>query len=169
MIQIVGRVLPPLPVGLRRGTPLPPPWSSLWPAWQTLSPSSLATPLPSLLGPPHVLCALPTLQGQHLCPFERPCGPAFSPSLPRVPRGPSPRRPGARGVCCRCPPGAACRMVSGVLRDGCLGTAVTAVLCSGKGPCPRHACDVLARVAPTASLLLCQPEPQLLLNWASSP
>lgn len=34
------------------------------------------------------------------------------------------------------PPGAACRMVSGVLQDGCVGTMVTAVLCSGQGPCP---------------------------------
>ena len=67
------------------------------------------------------------------------------------------------------PPGAACRMVSGVLRDGCVGTAVTAILCSGQGPCPRRGCVVLARVAPTAPLLLCQLEPQLLLNWASSP
>ena len=32
-----------------------------------------------------------------------------------------------------------CRGVSGVLRDGCVGTAVTAVLCSGQGPCPRLA------------------------------
>ena len=32
-----------------------------------------------------------------------------------------------------------CRGVSGVLRDGCVGTAVTAVLCSGQGRCPRLA------------------------------
>lgn len=34
-------------------------------------------------------------------------------------------------MCCCCPPGAACRGVSGVLRDGSVGTAVTAVWCSG--------------------------------------
>ena len=60
--------------------------------------------------------------------------------------------------------GTACRMVSGVLRDGCVGTVMMAVLCSGQGPCPRRGCAVLAHVVPTARLLLCQLEPQLLLN-----
>lgn len=71
-------------------------------------------------------------------------------------------------MCCRCPPGAACRGVSRVLRDSCVGTAVTAVLCSGRGSCPGVALRV-GSCGTRGPLLLCQPEPELLLSWASSP
>ena len=114
---------------------MPPPRSSFCPSLNDLEPLLAGhSPAVSSAGTP----------ARPLCPAHPP-GSASLPlgeaswagllSIPALcPRRPEPQD--SRSMRCVLPLPPRCCGVSGVLRDGCMGAAVTAVLCSGQGSCP---------------------------------
>lgn len=145
-----GAVLPPLPVGLQQRTPLPPPRPHSGPPWLTSSPPPRPLscrllcwePRPSSVPcPPSGVRIFPLQEASRASLLLHPCPMSPMASNPVSPR-PKPQGTRSTRRVLPLPSGAACRMVSGVLQDGCVGTMVTAVLCSGQGPAQAWLCCV---------------------------